>query len=257
MVQIHELYKMKTRNTTTRHNNNVPIGHTCTIISDEQNEVIAMDIDEDSSDDEEEDTGLCAQLEDEDILERLKNNDPTITKLQIIFAHFDSDKEGIDASTIDWAGEEGRGSISKNIYLKSLHIDTWHGGVDINDEQGIINAKAFLREVSQNRSIKHLYIDSSPIMNGEMMTILTPFFMNNSLLSLITTNFDMTTRSTKILVAGLSKHHSLRRFVFQSYGGGWGDESKVVNALDMHHKLNELDLCFNDTNTYGKFQAKW
>ena len=107
MVQIHELYKMKTRNTTTC--NNTPIGHTCTIISDEQNEVVAMDIDEDSSDDdddEEEDTGLCAQLEDEDILERLKNNDPTITKLQIIFAHFDSDKEGIDASTIDWAGEE-------------------------------------------------------------------------------------------------------------------------------------------------------
>ena len=256
MVQIHELYKMKTRNTTTR--NNVPIGHTCTIISDEQNEVVAMDIDEeDSSDDEEEDTGLCAQLEDEDILERLKNNDPTITKLQIIFAHFDSDKEGIDASTIDWAGEEGRGSISKNIYLKSLHIDTWHGGVDVNDEQGIINAKALLREVSQNRSIKHLYIDSSPIMNGEMMTILAPFFQHNSLLSLIATNYDMTTRSTKILVAGLSKHHSLRRFVFQSYGGGWGDESKVVSALDMHPKLNELDLCFNDTNTYGKFQAKW
>ena len=154
------------------------------------------------------------------------------------------------------AGEEGRGSISKNIYLKSLHIDTWHGGV-VNDEQGIINAKAFLWEVSQNRSIKHLYIDSSPIMNGEMMTILTPFFMNNSLLSLIATNYDMTTRSTKILVAGLSKYHSLRRFVLQSYGGGWGDESKVVSALDMHSKLNELELCFNDTNTYGKFQAKW
>ena len=144
------------------------------VINAVQNEDAApeMKVDDEDSDDEsdsedEENIELT-----EDVMVQLKNNDPTVTKVDIFF---DDDVDGIfDARTIDW--EKDGSAISENKHLKAVYTNKWPH----DDETDVANAKAFCRALSKNRSIKHYEMEGCPLGAVATFTILTPFFTHNT-----------------------------------------------------------------------------
>ena len=122
------------------------------------------DYDEEESDDEDWRIGEDWIDIDEDILRRLKENDPTIAALSLSMGT----AAGVfDALSIDWELEGG--AVAENTHLKSLSIEFGPG-----DEPATANAKAFYGSLSKNKSIDHLY------MYGVIsFTILSTFFEHN------------------------------------------------------------------------------
>ena len=101
------------------------------------------DYDEEESDDEDWRIGEDWIDIDEDILRRLKENDPTIAALSLSMGT----AAGVfDALSIDWELEGG--AVAENTHLKSLSIDFGPG-----DEPATANAKAFYGAISKNKSI--------------------------------------------------------------------------------------------------------
>lgn len=190
---------------------------------------------------------------DGDILLRLKNNDPGITALALVFMT-DGD-EDFDALSIDWE-KEGR-AIADNTRIKSL---AFHSNHYIRGDDAIANAKAIYSAVSRNRSIQHLYImDGCLIDIGAAFTILSPLFEHNDLRSLIISENNMNINHIQHLAVALSKcnKQSLRHFAFECcHDFGLDDESAtiIVNNLQGFHNLRELELTFNNDEDREK---KW
>ena len=91
--------------------------------SAERNAADEMDGEEEDSDyDEEESDDESDWIDfDEDILRRLKDNDPTVFSLSVMCSG-----EGFNALSIDWKLEGG--AIAENMHLKSLSIITFGQG---------------------------------------------------------------------------------------------------------------------------------
>ena len=213
--------------------------------SAERNAADEMDGEEEDSDyDEEESDDESDWIDfDEDILRRLKDNDPTVFSLSVMCSG-----EGFNALSIDWKLEGG--AIAENTHLKSLSTTYYNPEGDEN-AAAITNAKAFYGALSKNRSIKNLSMDGCPIDAGDMMKLLSPIFDHNNLRSLIICHFDLSERSARFLASNLLECNpaSLRKFVFRINGeGDDGWQAKIVAALDIHHNLRRLTLCFNQYN---------
>ena len=141
--------------------------------SAERNAADEMDGEEEDSDyDEEESDDESGWIDfDEDILRRLKDNDPTVFSLSVMCSG-----EGFNALSIDWKLEGG--AIAENTHLKSLSTTYYNPEGDEN-AAAITNAKAFYGALSKNRSIKNLSMDGCPIDVGLSFTILSPLFEHN------------------------------------------------------------------------------
>ena len=109
---------------------------------------------------------------DEDIMRRLKDNDPDVHNIEV---HFSPDDEDVfDATTLDW--EKDGVAIAENTHLKKLYTDDgWHH----EDESQLANAKAFCIALSKNRSIKHFSMGGWPLGVEDTCSILSPFFEHN------------------------------------------------------------------------------
>ena len=151
------------------------------VINAVQNEDAAemkVDVDEDSDDECDSEDEDNIELT-EDVMVQLKNNDPTITTVDIFFD--DDDGVYFDATTIDW--EKDGSAISDNMHLKAVYTNKWY---HYDDETDVANAKAFCRALSKNRSIKRYYMDGCPLDVGETFSLLTPFFKHNTNLRSVT-----------------------------------------------------------------------
>ena len=75
--------------------------------------------------------------------------------------------------------------VGKNSYLKALNIRHFNqpSGLSVKDVM-----QPFLRGVSNNKSIQALNLTNSPLLGGEIFTMLAPFFKNNYQLAYITIN---------------------------------------------------------------------
>ena len=123
------------------------------------NEVNVEDSDDDYDNDILED---WSYLLDDDILQRLKQNDPSITALDL---HYDAIEDGGFINGVDWQ-EEGE-FFASNTNLKSLFIN------GDNDDSDTSDAEELYRAVSRNRSIHNLYLDGHHIGTGRVMELLS------------------------------------------------------------------------------------
>ena len=116
-----------------------------------------MDVEEEDSDyvEEESDDESDWIDFDEDILRRLKDNDPTISELSLNMGTTAAENRLFDALSIDWELEGG--AIAENTHLKSLSIDSLNESMEfeqrVEDATSITNAKAFFAELSKNKSV--------------------------------------------------------------------------------------------------------
>ena len=206
------------------------------------NDNVEMDLDENDYDYYESDEDPHWIVFDEDVLRRLKSNDPAISALEITV-----DDGRFNGLEIDWEVEGG--AFAENTHLTSLCIyqTTFQQEVAAENEA---NSKLFCNALSKNRSIKELYIEGYPIDVGDMMKILSPIFEHNNLRSLVIYNFDLSERSARLLASNLLEcPTSLRKLVFRINGeGDDGWQAKIVAALEIHHNLRVLELCFNQYN---------
>ena len=145
---------------------------------------------------------------DVDILQRLKQNDPTVTALDINYNPIDDDVIDDDAGDFDWK-VEGRAFDSTN--LQALHI---RGN---SSESETANTMDLYRAVSRNRSIRKLYLEGdNHIGTGRVMELLSSFFThNNNLRHLVVSGvdtYDISAKTSQLLADVLSKCKSLRIF---------------------------------------------
>ena len=219
------------------------------VINAVQNEDAApeMKVDDEDSDDEsdsedEENIELT-----EDVMVQLKNNDPNVTKVNIVC---DDDDDGIfDATTIDW--EKDGCAISENTHLKVLWTNAWQR----EDETEIANAKAFCRALSKNRSIKHYYMDGCPLGAEDTFTILTPFFKHNINLRSFTLYGDFGVRHSQVVMLALAECQSLRK-VSLNCGADDDVAEYLVSSLGAHLNLREVSLYFRNGNGNGESNGK-
>ena len=174
----------------------------------------------------------------EDVMVQLKNNDPTIKKVEVFFSPDDDDF--FDAAAIDW--ERDGSAISENKHLKVLCTKIWNHEI----ETDTANAKAFCNALSKNRSIKHFIMERCPLEVGETFSLLTPFFKHNKNLRNFELRSDLCPKSSRSFVSALSECQSLRRISLHSIQCCDDDDSAeyVVSALGAHQNLRELSLEF-------------
>ena len=193
---------------------------------------------------------------DVNILNRLKQNDPTIEKLYI---RFEANAENeFDANGINWE-QEGSRAISENTHIKSLAVSMWSGQGDFPyTAASKENAKALLQAISNNRTIRHLTMSGSSLIDeGHTMEILSPCFQYNRILRLELNSFNLSPRSAQILEDTVSKGNSLRIFKIQSLNGGTDElVANIITSLKTQCNLRKLELII-DFRAEAKAFGKW
>ena len=217
------------------------------VINAVQNEDAAemkVDVDEDSDDECDSEDEDNIELT-EDVMVQLKNNDPTITTVDIFFD--DDDGVYFDATTIDW--EKDGSAISDNTHLKAVYTNKWY---HYDDETDVANAKAFCRALSKNRSIKRYYMDGCPLDVGETFSLLTPFFKHNTNLRSVTLTLhgDFDVRNSEVAMSALAECQCLRKVSLHC--GVDNDVAEyLVSSLGAHLNLREVILSFHNSNGNG------
>ena len=112
-------------------------------------DVVGAPLDDES--DDEEDIKYALSDFSEDILLRLKQNDPKVVGLDVCFG--DPQFHEKLTHTIDWPRDGS--AIADNTHLRSLRVD----GGSSSKKDSKDNITAFFRAVSRNRSIKELCVD--------------------------------------------------------------------------------------------------
>jgi len=224
-------------------------------VDDLQNSSSVAYLDNDDEDNDYSCDQYC-QLNNE-TLDRLKLNDPKITALDVTF----DDDEDDDAGNIDW---KRKGSfIASNTNLISISIDKCNDPYSIiRDYSQYKNAEYFFKAVSQNRSIKHIKLNGSPINVGGAFTILTPFFKQNINFRHLEMGYClMNATDIRKVSSALSKFDetSLRKFDFEdSPDNNLDDKSamNIVRAVAKQRNLRELSLDFS-SDFVNKAVGKW
>jgi len=172
---------------------------------------------------------------DEDILLRLKRNDPTLNQLEVSLDERDQ--------FVDWE-KEGR-AISENTHIKYLFVANPE---DDDTEKYISNMKAFYKGLAGNRSVRILTLANLYIgkYGEDISTILEPFFEhNNNLRSLDLA--DAHDLSPKFLLSINNKH--IRSIDIDCCGGDDELMAKSISALETYQSLTKLRLNMNNKTT--------
>ena len=119
-----------------------------------------------------------------DTFEKLKKNDPSITKLLL---HFDDDDPEDFAGRVNWIYDGY--CIGNNTHLKELEISVFCYSESSIGRYDLSNFEALYEAVSWNRSLEHLSLSGSLLKQnvysstcvgeGRMLHILLPFFERN------------------------------------------------------------------------------
>ena len=181
---------------------------------------------------------------DEETLECIKA-DPVYCNALNVFFNWDNN----DPLSIDW---EKEGSvISESRHIRYMAITAFAEDTEEhqeNQEERIRNAKAFLRAVAANRSLKILSIEGNITYGLEMKEtvaiIRSSIQNNNKLCSLELSHFSLDARTTQILASSLSHcAGSLSTFGLKRCDGLTGRAvEKIINALKVKPNITNLSL---------------
>jgi len=164
-----------------------------------------------------------------DILHKLKNNDESFDSLNIVDDEGgeDNDYYPIDGEDIGWLGYY----IGQNTKLQELtyFYET------INDE-------SFYKEIYRNKSIKEIHFNRITVLDGDMFSMLGPFFKNNHNLNKISVDeceFGAeAARQLSLAIGNCNK--SLTHFNITNNETVDGQLVQIFTALSMHPQLNHL-----------------
>jgi len=208
--------------------------------SGSSDEIQRNDDDDDSIDSGDDDFAGTVPL-DEDVLKRLRNNDPKLTGLEIEIRDEDM------TSSIDWQ-KDGK-YISENKNLKSVYLDEW------STDPNVENIKALLRAISCNRSIRCIDFGQCSINHGDMIEIITPFLQNNARIrTLYMSNLELNDKSAQLLSSALAScAGSLRRLDLHcSLGMSNMSAGRIVASLDnLHASLKEITMTNSGALNWG------
>lgn len=179
----------------------------------------------------------------EEVMTLLRQNDPSLTALSMNTYAYNTGTVAFNACTIDW--EQDGKYISDNTHLKALYLDSYSRRPNADRS----NIKAIYRAISNNRTIKYLFVDPNSVDHNEVIEILLPFFENNKCLRRFEINNAILNNSgAKLLISALSKC-SLRQFELICSGSTMDDAlaRDIVASLNRHHpNLRELTLCLEN-----------
>jgi len=175
-----------------------------------------------------------------DILQRIKDNDSTLTELSINDIVYNSAYYNIvyiprGENDLGWLGYY----IGQNTTLRKLSVDVLHGGRN--------NTDSFYRELSHNRSIREITMH---FVGGRMFQMMDLFFKNNSNLTDIgilrgprSDIFDDHFFSRELK----NYTKSLRRLRLACF-----DQAiDIITSLNMHPQLEEIGLGCMDIGSNG------
>ena len=135
----------------------------------------------------------------DDIMDRLENNDPRLSNVNIVAQNFDDHRHMLDRLAA---------AIGRNTQLKALMFDGW----------GFNEALAmnFLRGIACNQSIKRIHFQKLAECDvGNAYRILTPLFKNNQveLISINSCHLSLEDiEGIRLLTSSLTEFDSLKEF---------------------------------------------
>ena len=159
--------------------------------------------------------------------------------------HTDYHPEGVD--DMGWLGY----FVGKNSYLEALYIEFFQAisGGSYNDV-----IEPFIKGLNRNKSIKKLGLNSVDLLDGNIFTMLGPFFENNKVLTELTLNdCNLEEEGCRLLALALGsiKNRSLHNVSLLD--NDISDEGMVdiITSLSMHPQLEEIDFTGNHLSTKG------
>ena len=188
------------------------------------------------------------------VLRRLKrNNADDVKELWIQSEHDEEDEDDeecyypeIGADDMGWLGY----FVGKNDHLQKLVINSftpmWGSSVDV--------MNPFFRGVSSNKSIREIHFYSMDLLEGEIFTILTPFFLNNhNLIKIEVHHCDFGDEGCRLfsLAIGSSTNKSLKEVDLRNNNIAEEGMVDIITALSMHPHLTRLDLDRNHLHKNG------
>ena len=140
-------------------------------------------------------------------------------------------------------------AIGRNTQITQLYIESEIDRCADRDE-----FEAFCRGIANNNSIQTLRINCCGLYNGDIFTMLTPFFVKNNNLRLLSLceRFDheigsgadvsQIVRSCKL---ALSKFDTLTEFCMHRNGIPDNDMNKILEEIADHSKMSSITICQN------------
>ena len=133
-------------------------------------------------------------LEDKNVLRRIKKNDPSITYMSFDFTY--SDGFGLPhyfATSVDWGKEQW--SFFENSHLACVTIDNKTKKSKNATAKDRENIRSFARALARNRSIKEIMFDVSDYLGdeciiGDIFKLLSPMFGRLHKFEMINTDLD-------------------------------------------------------------------
>ncbi|KAL9183265.1 hypothetical protein ACHAXT_005052 [Thalassiosira profunda] len=186
------------------------------------------------------------------ILARL--NDPEVTELTVRFLTDNVNFGEFDGGAVDWWTKENFDAISSNTHLEDLEIS---GNVRlVTNGLEHQNITSFYRAVAANRSLESICIEECVIDPGEALSILGPFFENNTNLRGFRINVDgesgesPSPECVQFLLSALSRcNKSSLRWVSIDFDRiDDHSASTLVDTLATYDNLHELTLKFWSTS---------
>mmetsp|Transcript_3533 Transcript_3533/g.7806 ORF Transcript_3533/g.7806 Transcript_3533/m.7806 type:complete len:570 (-) Transcript_3533:85-1794(-) len=171
---------------------------------------------------------------------KFEHDDPNLIKLKIGVQDYFPDPHDID-----W--ERDGKSIGRNTHVRELSF--CHGGLYPIVKKDF---KTLFRGISCNRSIRKLIFENCDkfIFDGEVLSILTPFFKNNlNFECLKILGIDGASSMRCLLSTALAKFDTLKEFELAGISGDV--EGSYLQALSGHPDLCELNL-----SPYGSLGRK-
>jgi len=184
-------------------------------------------------------TDITSNEINQEILQRLKDNDGSFDKLRILHPPYPwvgtSDNNDyytiIDGEDIVWLGYY----IGQNTKLRELHFYS-----------KTIDNELFYKELSRNSSInKVVYVDfTNYLLDGETFRMMVPFFKNNNSLNCLeVSEYTMSADCLRQLALAIAEcNTSLNEVVFSSNQIGSENIVDIITALSMHPQLNRIVL---------------
>ena len=176
----------------------------------------------------------------QDILQRLRDNDESFDKLWIC-----SKDQVIDeldyypytSTELAWLGcFLGSSSTMKELYISSdlTHFDNSRRDV-------------FLRGLANNKSIYQLNLECFALAEQEMLRMVGQLMKNNNLTEINVTDCRVVAKGIRQLSLAIGDcNQSLKQFYFRNNQIGDGHLVDIITALSMHPQLTEL--CLSNMN---------
>ena len=197
-----------------------------------------------------------SDLENEHVLDRIKNNDPKITYMEFYFAYGSYSSRNCYAKSVDWDKEQW--SFFRNSHLTSVSIDIY---IRENDDrlytpmpEDIDNVRSFARALARNQSITHIRLEGSTSIVGDIFTNLSPMIGRLHDLELVNTDLDNNSVQKLKMALEACGQSELQEFYLACNHTTNEQAGIIIDAINGHcNKLKKLE--WGSDNGEGLFEG--